>query len=638
MARKIEVIQGVTAHYYHVVPSELNRATVSPERAAIFQYLSRLGADRFVDFIADILVQVEKHKLIERTDGPGDEKQDIVTLDREGQRHLTQCKHTTNYGSNASGDELDLLLGACLRKNCRKALYVTNADLTVQAKRYVTDEEYARGWQGPKELLPSIDYWNGRLIWERVSKSNVIHNKWFSGMAQAHALRRFFMDVVITRMPDGGACPLGASEVAKELAKTHKVVEGAERRSFDVSVDESLTLNLSDWFRGSGDLGMLFLPPSEGYSLPNVPLRTLRVQALLSENVGAFDVARYRDRIATLIGTVLPDPGKGAWWHLLATGPQAFVFLQDAGKAVLVPVEGPEAFVRVGNRPAARERTWVVRPGLGFSRAGDPDDPDDEAWRHDATGMTLRVLVEQRVDPLSAYELHLRQAKIVDELRTHTIRAVENADAAVLDAVRRLSDPRWYVLRSSSGDLFWAYPPDAEEASIAKLERVLLRRGIEVSAVREEERERILEGIDTAPSEFGGIIVTGENALTTPVSLDQRTFWFSREYDLQAKVSEDQMLEILKLKAAYEVAHGHDFLSGKKEGTFASEEFRRLLFDPLTFRGRRMIDVGFNKGKVHINLRVREGSILPADELAQGYAKDFEDICSEVLKRLSESI
>ncbi len=121
---------------------------MTPERSAIFQYLSHISWDRFVEFVVDILVHVQKHQLVDNTDGPGDEKQDILTIDPGGQRHLTQCKHTSKFDDNANGDDLDTLFAACLRKNCQRARYVTNADLTVQAKRYITDAEYARGWPG----------------------------------------------------------------------------------------------------------------------------------------------------------------------------------------------------------------------------------------------------------------------------------------------------------------------------------------------------------------------------------------------------------------------------------------------------------------------------------------------------------
>ena len=154
--KKAEILQATSSHYYHAVPSELERATISPEKSAIFEYLSRIGSDRFVEFVTDVLVHVEGHKLVDKTDGPGDEKQDILTLDPKGQRHLTQCKHTTKYEDKTSGDELDLMVTACLRKNCRSALWVTNADLTPQAKRYVNDGEYLRGWPEGADFKPGI--------------------------------------------------------------------------------------------------------------------------------------------------------------------------------------------------------------------------------------------------------------------------------------------------------------------------------------------------------------------------------------------------------------------------------------------------------------------------------------------------
>lgn len=635
MTARIKVVQGATAYHYHALPSDLTRATISPQREAMFQYLARLGSDTFVDFITDILMQVEGHTLVDRTDGPADEKQDILTLDPAGERHLTQCKHTINYQDNSTGDELDVLFSACFRKNCRRALYVTNADLTVQAKRYVTDKEYLRGSHTPERDVPSIDCWNGRRIWDRVSRSNAILNKWFSGMAQAHALRRFFLDVVITRMPAGKPCPLDSKAVARELEKTCRVAAVPENRSFDVTVDAGLMLNLSDWFRGSDELGVGFLPPIEGLRLPNVPLRAVRVQALVSDGEGVFDAAAYRDRIATVITDALPDPGDGAWWHAVATAPQAFVFLQDVAKAVLVQIERPETFVRVGATGTRAERSWAMRPGDGFSLVGRPDDPEDVTWTHDATGAALQVLVEESVHPALAYQLHLRQSQIVRELRTHAFRAVERADAVVVETIRRLTDPRWFVLQSSSGEVFWAYPPDVNGALVEQLERALRRRGIEVLTVRDEDRSEILGSVEQAPPDCAGMLVTGERASVMPIVLDRRIFWISAERELRVRPSKEQALEVLKYKAGYEARHGYDLLAGETEATFASEELDALLCDPVSFRGSRMIDVGLGGRKVSIHLRVRDGSLASAAELADSYVEELTLICDDVLRLLA---
>ena len=170
IGNRVTIIHGLTEQYYHLVPSELESITISPERQAIFNYLTQIGSDRFHEFVVDVLVHTEGHKLVDITNGPGDEKQDILTETPSGYRHLTQCKHTINYQDHYRGDELDLLFSACCRKNCPQGLFVTNSDLTPQGKRYITDKEYARADFIPEGALPTIDYWNGERIWQRISE------------------------------------------------------------------------------------------------------------------------------------------------------------------------------------------------------------------------------------------------------------------------------------------------------------------------------------------------------------------------------------------------------------------------------------------------------------------------------------
>src|SRR5207244_1431194 len=136
--------------------------------------------------------------------------------------------------------------------------------------------------------------------------------------------------------------------------------------------------------------------------------------------------------------------------------PQALVFVHDVGKAVLVGIDGPETFIRVHGQAANPERPWVSGLGGGFTHVCERDDPDDAVWVHDASGIAVRVLLEERMNPVSAMDYELRQKHIVAELAKHTFRAVENAQSHVVETVRRLSDPRWYVLLSSAKHVFWA--------------------------------------------------------------------------------------------------------------------------------------------------------------------------------------
>lgn len=186
--KKFSIIKPLQIEHYHLVPGETERNTISPEREEILKYISKIPYKKFPEFILDILIHVEGHKAVDITDGPGDEKQDILTLTPDGERHLTQCKHKVDHTQNFDGDELDLLLGACIRKNCSKAAIVANSDFTPQAKRYVNDKEYLRGTSQDKSVYPEIDYWNGAKIWDRIAYNQNILNKWFSGLGQTQSL------------------------------------------------------------------------------------------------------------------------------------------------------------------------------------------------------------------------------------------------------------------------------------------------------------------------------------------------------------------------------------------------------------------------------------------------------------------
>ena len=635
MSNRIKVLQGITVQYFHVLPSELNRVTVSPERDAIFQFLAHIGSDQFVEFVTDILVHAEGHQLVDTTDGPGDEKQDILTIDRAGLRHLTQCKHTADFRSHARGDELDVLLGACLRKNCRSALYVTNGDLTAQGKRYINDGEYARGWDGPGNPLPVIDYWNGARIWERISRNGAILNKWFSGMAQVHGLRNFSLDLIFGTMPSGRNGTPNAEYFLPTFRNRFGAKVSQGETSFNVEVDDDLSLTISDSIRVTKDLELPYVV-SAGNGYLNVPLAAVRVDMSLSPGVTVYDPAFYRDRVAYLFAEVLPDLPNDSWWHVVVTPAQALCFLHDAARPVWITVSQPEAYVRVRAHAIMHERRWAVDPGEAFERVVNPEDRGDRSWKHRGAGFTLRVFTEHLVDPEAALMFHFRQKQIAGELATHSFRVIENADPSIVDTVRRLCDPRWFVLRASSGDLFWAYPPGTNQEDVGRIESALTRRGIEVLYVEDRDREQIISHIDTTPPVGMTTLSGSDDVVSTPVDLRSRMFWFSREVALTRVFTSDNLRALLAFKCEYEARYGYDLLDGRDSMTIASGELRRFLFDVLTVRGRRMVDVGFTNKTLSIHLRVREADIESASQLALRYVEECVDLEREILGRLDD--
>src|SRR5690606_30783404 len=128
--------------------------------------------------------------------------------------------------------------------------------------------------------------------------------------------------------------------------------------------------------------------------------------------------------------------------------------------------------------------------------------------------------IDEKVDPITAFDYHLHQQQITAELRGHAFRAVENTDPRTIELIRRLCDPRWFVLSSSNNELFWAYPPDTNPTAVKRIEDALAKHAIEVRAVRDEDVPTILAGIDTTPREFSGRIISAENAGMTPMMLD----------------------------------------------------------------------------------------------------------------------
>ncbi|MDP9041944.1 MAG: restriction endonuclease, partial [Bacteroidota bacterium] len=199
-------ISGATPSIYRSIPSQETLLLLSPRQETIFTYLSKIPYQRFPEFIRDILALVDGHKIIDLTDGPGDEKQDILTINPEGKRCLIQCKHTKDHRIKYSGDNLDLLFSASVRKNCDVVIFVTNGDLSTQAKRYINDSEY-RKKTIPQNGAILIDYWNGYRIWEKLQTNPTILNKWFGNLGQVHGLRNFSFEITLSRLPYHLAAP-----------------------------------------------------------------------------------------------------------------------------------------------------------------------------------------------------------------------------------------------------------------------------------------------------------------------------------------------------------------------------------------------------------------------------------------------
>lgn len=622
----MKILQAFTEHYYHTVPEELKTIILSPEREAIFKYLAQISAKRFPEFVKDILLFVEGHKLFDITEGPGDEKQDILTITASGERHLTQCKHTINYKHHYPDNEIDLLFAACIRKKCTKGLFVTNSDLTPQAKRYITDKEFARF----RPDLPDIDYWNGERIWQRIATSNAILNKWFSGMCQAHGLRRFSFDLVIQRFPKGDTNSIKFEDFIKTLSKKCNINKLQDGQFYEVKLNKNISFTISNWFHSDLDLGVPYVGPELDGHLINIPLHALKIQITVANEIGQYNPCVYSHLVVRYIGDeALPNLPKNEWWYLVATKPQAFVFLQDVVEAKIISVSHAQSYIRVATMPTVIEKDWIFLKNKDYKRFLE-NKGDELQWRHISTGVKVTLLLEQRPHPIAVYEQHIRQLRLVKQISKYKFRSVPNVSQEIIDMVRRTVDPKWTLMLSNDNILFWAFPPNENSKRVREVEDTLDRRGISVLHVRDEDKEKVIGLIQIYPPEPAWSFVDSESNLVTPIWLNRRIIWLSKEVNVTMPQQTKTWFELMKLKIQYEAQHGYDFMQGNAEVSITSEEIQGFLFDLMTIRGDRMLDIAFRDGKTSVNLRIREKSLKSTITVLPKYLKEMNDIIKRI--------
>lgn len=627
MKKRVTLLQSATECHFHTIPGEIALITVAPERAAIFTHLARIDYARFPEFVSDILGQVEKHTDIQVTDGPGDETQDIFSRTPTGERHLTQCKHTVDPKNNCAPEELDRLFAACHRKTCTRGLLVTNADLTPQAKRYVTDGEFRRLSERVGGALVEPDYWNGVRIWERIATSSSILNKWFSGMGQTHGLRKFSFDLVIHRMPGGELDAIKAPAVRTALGCSTQAPEGIQQ----VALNRDVGFTIEDWFARDLDLGVNFIGPRTKHGLVNIPLSALRIHVTVADHIGQYRPAQFRDEIVRFIGDrALPALGERQWWHLIATTPQAFVFLQDIVEPKVISVSEAESYVRVGGSPVTTEKSWIFLSGADYQRL--VEDDDDLHWKHVPTGTVIRLVLSQRPHPVAAYDHYLRQMGLVQRIAQYEFRAVERVSEEDFHRIRRLiAVPTWVMMSDNDGDLFWAFPADTDVQEIARVDTMMQQENFKVLRVTDEDRAKIAGWIDVTPPNDDWLLNPSESEMSVPVALDRRLLWLSREVPCRRPRKIATWISLLESKGHYEVQHGFDFMQGRKTAKMSSAEIQPFLFDIRTLRGSHMLDFALVKGKLNANLRVREESILSTNSAIPTYTAELDTLVKQIV-------
>lgn len=628
------IISGITQQFYHTVPSDLDMKTTAPTREGIFKYLSQIGYDKFPEFILDILIKVEGHKPVDVTDGQGDEKQDILTINQKGERCLTQCKHTVDYKSHYNGDDLDLMVAACMRKNCKQAIFVTNADLTPQGKKYVNDKEYCRGFSNPADC-PDIEYWNGFKIWEKIKHNQDIINKWFSGLGQVHGLRTFKFDLTIQELPKvkkGADEEQAFDKLLALLVSKPWVKEIVKNLHYSLEISKDYVVHLKRWFQFTGALDINFLMPDEDLDFVNKPEYALTVEVVLDPKTEKYNPASIREEIIKRIGEELPGKQVNEqWWHFTASQNKGIIYLHDIAEPREIDLTSATTFVKA-EPPVQTEFNYCFLSGSDFTLVSQDE---DTIWKHNGTDVQVIQLYEQKINPVEQYNYQLMQYSELQKISGYNFYAVEKINSSMLMRVRRLFKNEWMAFQKGDDTLMWAVPPDVDADVVNLTHGKLKAVGLKVLKVKPEDVPGILNGIqkDLVPSNW---MFTAEmSRISYPVLLDRRIFWMSKDLKVNKEIDVDLALELLKFKYAYEHEHGFDNMLGKTEQKLNSVEMRELLFDIYSFRGKSSIDIGIYNNPISINIRYSERRTESSKTLALEYVQKFMKTWNEIDKLLN---
>jgi len=630
------IISGMSQQFYHTIPSDMDLISTIPTREGIFRYLSQIGYDKFPEFILDILVKVERYKPVDVTDGQGDEKQDILTINPNGERCLIQCKHTIDYKSHYNGDDLDKMVSACLRKKCKEAIFITNSDLTPQGKKYVTDEEYSRGLEETGITL-KVDYWSGYKIWEKIKVNTDIINKWFSGLGQVHGLRSFKFDLTIQQLPYINT-PSSESDsfdkILKVLSDKEWIKEVSPGMHYEANISDDYSVNFKRWFQFMGGLDINYQLPKDDLSFINSPLFALTIEVVMKSGNEIYSPDKIQKQILKKISDeVLFKLEKDKWWHFTNSQTKSFIYLHDISEPREIDLTSAKTYIKVDSNAFDTELDFCKLSETDFEILR--EDEDDYICTHKASNTCVIQMFEQKINPVEQYNNQLIQLNQINKLKAYNFYAVEKIYSSLIMRVRRLLRHEWFAIQENDDTLIWAIPPDYDNEKVTLSHSKIKALGLSILQKREEEIQYILDNCkkDLVPSSW--MYTSKISELSFPVLLNARIFWLSRDLKVTKKQSPEKLVELLKLKYSLEYDYGYDHMNGKKEQQINSKEIMDILFDIMTIRGKRMLDIKTFQNPITVNIRFKEGLLKSSNDLSLDYILEFNKIFNKIEKILS---
>lgn len=625
--KKIQIVGGMTQQSYHTIPDDKDLIITSPKKESIFKFLSQISYKEFPEFVKDILVKVEKYTISDITDGPGDEKQDILVTNTKGQRCLIQCKHSEKIGSHYSGDELDRIVAACLRKGCQHAIFVTNTDLTPQAKGYITDKRFQIGWPD-KENPIIVEYWNDAIIWDKIQSCTDILNKWFGNLGQTNGLRNFKLEISLQNLPIKKR--FNSDNHFKNLLNTlldEGKIERVDNRSYTAQLSKKIKLHIEEWFLLPHKLNLNYALWNTEGQVDYSAQHGLGIEVIIADKF-KYSPDQIVEDVVNYLFKDIKQSELHKWWHILASEPKGFIFLHDIGETRQIILSGSRTFVKI-NDAIFNERNYVSLDSDHFTIKSEDD---DSIYIHKLSGVRVMQMFEEIMNPVEVYQQQIFQLSQLEKFKNYTFKAIDGIESSMMMRIRQIIDPTWVALQHGEDAILWGMPQDVNEESVKYVESKLKALGLQVLTVKDELRDQILESVrsDVPPPTVQ--FVSDPDILSFPVNLASRAFWLYKDLPEEINISIEKALRLLEFKWYFEGTDVINYADGQGQIRTHTSELPNLLFDVLTFRGSRMFDIALHSKPYSVHVRFRENKIGLSNSLVLEYVEFFNKVYTFIEK------
>ncbi len=164
---------------------------ISGEEDPAELFSRRLNPQTLMRLARDILF-VRHHTAIRITNGPGDGKRDLHSIDQNHKQFVTQCKHSSKKHATCSTDDLDELPTALMKMGCNHGLFVTNCRISPQAKR-----EYLENYPGFQ-----LEFVDGETLALTVMENPLLRSVWFDGKTIGEINQAFVIPFIVRQHDD----------------------------------------------------------------------------------------------------------------------------------------------------------------------------------------------------------------------------------------------------------------------------------------------------------------------------------------------------------------------------------------------------------------------------------------------------